>query len=178
MDPTIAALLGVIAGAAASAGTALLLLRRAADRDLLERRLRALIRYREILGPCGSTAALEDGAELEQVLVDMGALAREFRLTAWIFDEPLRKELGRPLTAIEEEIRRSGATGERPAAVAVLAGIRELDRALRGAAVRCLREHRRRGLWPRRPREDTDEVVLDLPSLPLLEARGEDAAVR
>ena len=180
MDLLIAGLAGVVIGAAASAGTALLLLRRSADRDLIERRMKALVAYREILGRPVDDGALRDPAELDQAVHDVEACAREFRLTAWIFDEPLRREIARPLSAVEDEVRRSRARGERPPPVAVVAALRELDAALRRAAGRCLQEHRRWRAWPLGKAGPDEEDSPDIPALPPGEAEAprEDAAVR
>jgi hypothetical protein len=179
MVPVAAALIGVLVGAAAAAGTALLLLRRAADRDLVERRMRALVAYRDILGPPPADGALPDPAELEQLLHDAGACAREFRLTAWIFDDPTRRQLARPLGIIEEEIRRSRARGEAPGPVAVLAALREMDGVLRKTAGRCLDEHRRWRLWPLGGDHRSEGAPEDVPPMPLVEAgAGEDGPAR
>jgi hypothetical protein len=148
MDLLIAGFIGVLIGAAASAGTALLLLRRAADRDLIERRLRALIAYREIVGAPRPDWEFTDPEELEQLLHDFEAFAREFRLTAWVFDEPLRMELGRSVLALEEEVRRARSRGENPSSVAIVAAHRQLDLVLRAAAARSIDEFRRWKAWP------------------------------
>jgi len=159
MELLIAGFIGVLIGAAASAGTALLLLRRAADRDLIERRLRALISYREIVGAPRTDPEFGESDELEQLLHDFEAFAREFRLTAWVFDEPLRMELGRSVLALEEEVRRARSRGEHPSAVAIVAAHRQLDVVLRAAAARSIDEFRRWKAWPfhrSAPSEDED----------------------
>jgi hypothetical protein len=148
MDLLIAGFVGVLLGAAASAGTALLLLGRAADRDLIERRLRALISYREIVGAPRTDMEFDDPRELEQLLHDFEAFAREFRLTAWVFDESLRMMLARSVLALEEEVRRARSRGENPSPVAIVAAHRQLDLVLRSAAARSIDQFRRWKAWP------------------------------
>jgi hypothetical protein len=137
------ALLGVLLGALAAGGTALLLLRKMVDRDLAERRLRALVALHESLGPRRDpNAAFTEPAELEQVVRDCEAVAREVRLIAWMFDEPVRRELGRPILDLEDEVRRSRETGAPLSPVRIVEAHRLLDLALGHAAARTLREYR------------------------------------
>jgi len=154
--------LGVLLGAGVTAGVVLLLLQRAVDRDLVERRLRALLSYREALG---TPAGLAQGAaprsldpeELDQLIHNLEAVAGEFRLTAWTFDEPLRSELSRSLLAFEEEARRARGRGERPSAVRIVDAYRQLELTLRQAALGGVREFRRWRFWPEGRRRAAEE---------------------
>ena len=145
-------LLGVILGAGITLVVTLLLLQRGADRDLVERRLRALVGYREALGAEGALRAgpkaLIEGAELEQLIHNLETVAEEFRLTAWIFNESARGELARPILAFEEEMRRARGRGELPSSLRILDSCRQLEVTLRQAASRSVREFRRWRFWP------------------------------
>src|SRR6266545_4248817 len=118
MDYVAVGFLGVLLGAGAAAGTALLLLHRMVDRDLMERRLRALVSLREAMGapraPGRSPELFLDPLELEQAVHDFEAAVRELRLTAWMFDERLRADLARPVRDFEEELRVSRECGRPP----------------------------------------------------------------
>jgi len=154
MDYLAAGLLGVLVGAVVAAGTALLILQRAVDRDLVERRMRALLSYREILGTPpglepGSSGSL-DPLELDQLIHNLEAVARELRLTAWIFDEPIRRELAGSLLAFEEEVWRSRQRRVRPSSIRIVDSYRQFELTLRQAASRNLREFRRWRFWPQR----------------------------
>lgn len=154
MGPLIAGLAGVVLGAGLTLVIVLILLQRRADRDLIERRLRALLEYRECLGGLerwlvGNHAG-EPGAT-EQVATNLDSLAREYRLTAWLFDDPLRKEIGRGVERAERAVRRfrnNGRSDSRESLPALLAACQRLDRELRRAVARTLREHRRLRFLP------------------------------
>src|SRR5262245_60855289 len=109
MDYVVVGFVGVVLGALAAGGIALLLLRRMTDRDLVERRLRTLVSLREALGAPGArgdpAAVLLGPLELEQAIHDFQSAAREFRLSAWIFDEDLRADLAGPIHDFEDEMR-------------------------------------------------------------------------
>ena len=144
---------GVLIGAAAAAATALLLLQRSADRDLVERRLRAVLGYREALGtppwdPDSAGNGRHDPGELEQALRNIEEVSREFRLTAWIFDEGQRSGLARAVQALEEEARRIRERGQDPSPLALADAWRLFELALRQSALQSLREYRRWRLWP------------------------------
>jgi len=144
--------LGVILGAAAAGGVGLLLLQRAADRDLVERRLRALLSYQESLGAPRSLLEGGDGslepAELEQLAHNLSSVAREFRLTSWLFDDGLRAELAAALIAFEEEARRTRTRGNLPSTVRLAESCRQFQLTLRQAARKGVREYRRWRSWP------------------------------
>ncbi len=152
MDLVLAGFLGVLLGACATLAATLLLLQRSADRDLVERRLRALVGFREALGAEGALSAGPQGfigpGELEQLVHNLETVAREFRITAWVFDEALRAELSRPILAFEEEMRRTRGRGDPPSPLRVLDSCRQLEVALRQAASRSLKEFRRWRFWP------------------------------
>jgi hypothetical protein len=152
MELVLVGFLGVLLGAGITLAATLLLLQRSADRDLVERRLRALVGYREAMGAEGALRAgpkaLLDGAELEQLVHNLEKVAEEFRLTAWIFNESVRGELARPILAFEEEMRRARGRGELPSALRILDSCRQLEVTLRQAASRSVREFRRWRFWP------------------------------
>jgi hypothetical protein len=141
-----AGFLGVILGAAAAIAAAIVLLQRAVDRDLVERRLRALLEYREALGaPSWWTRGPSsvDPAELDQLDRNLRAATREFGLTSWMFEERERSALARSFAALDEEVGRARGRGEHPSSVKIADAHRQLDLALRHAAARNLREFRR-----------------------------------
>jgi hypothetical protein len=152
MDYVLVGFLGVVLGAGVTLAATLLLLQRSADRDLVERRLRALVGYREALGAEGALRAgpkaLIESAELEQLVHNLEKVAEEFRLTAWIFNESVRVELARPILAFEEEMRRARGRGEMPSGLRILDSCRQLEVTLRQAASRSVREFRRWRFWP------------------------------
>jgi len=169
--------LGVILGAGAAGGVGLLLLQRAADRDLVERRLRALLSYQESLGAPRSLLDGGDGgleaAELEQLVHNLSNVAREFRLTSWLFDEGLRAELAGALIAFEEEARRARGRGSLPSTVRLADSCRQFQLTLRQAARKGVREFRRWQSWPfaRKPPVFEGAMETSFPGVPP-EGRG------
>jgi hypothetical protein len=155
MGYILAAMCGVALGASVALVVALYLLQKLADRDLIERRMRALLEYSEGLGDPERQLAANGAAgpaAAEQFLRNLEALAREVRLTAWLFDDPLRAEIGRALEGIERAARRcrDGVLPEdAPGLAPVIAACRRLDGELRAAAASTLREHRRFRFLPR-----------------------------
>jgi hypothetical protein len=165
MSYLISGLAGVLVGAFVTLAVALIILQRRADRDLIERRLRALLEYRERLGDPrrwfsgnGATAL-----QAEQFLQSLDALIREFRLTAWLFDEPIRRAMAGVLEEIERALDRyrESADPENPAQLAPLLHLCErFDKELRCQAVETFEEHRRfRFLPSRRPHSRVGGVV-------------------
>ena len=144
MGYLVAGFLGVLLGAWAAAGTVFLVLRKMVDRDLAERRLRALASLHEALGPRPDDGALslEDPRAAEQMGRDVEAAARDFRLIAWIFDEPVRSDLAGAVEACDAEARRArnGAAGA--SSFRLVDARHQLDLALAQAAARTLREFR------------------------------------
>ncbi len=151
MGYAVVALLGVLLGATAALGAAFLLLQRLSDRDLLERRLRVLLGYRDALGVpselARGTKGYIEAAELDQLVHNLEAVAKEFRLTSWMFPDRLRGAIARALLAFEEEARRARMRGEKPSPVRITDAYRQLEITLRHAAHRGVDEFRRWRFW-------------------------------
>ncbi|MBI4582754.1 MAG: hypothetical protein HY717_01790 [Planctomycetes bacterium] len=152
MGYLIAGLAGVMVGAGVALFAALAVLQRRADRDLLERRMRSLLEYRERLGDPrrwlngGARSSGVPALETEQLLANLEALAREFHLTAWLFDEPRRELLAEAIEEIERAIRRyreEEPAGGPPSLAAILGACDRFERRLRDLAVKTAAEHRR-----------------------------------
>jgi hypothetical protein len=140
---------GVLLGAAVALTAVLLLLQKGVDRDLIERRLDALLDYREWLGEpdrlLNGNGNL-DSAVVAQLLANLEALARRFRRTAWLFDDPLRSELGAAVHQVERALerlhRRSGQDSAEELG-GLLNSCQALDSELRIAVSRTVKSHRR-----------------------------------
>ena len=153
MDLLLAGLAGVLIGALIASVIILHVFQKRADRDLVERRLRACFEYRDCLG---ALEAVFDGAEgdaqvLEQAWHNVDTFCREFRRTGWLFRPEVRVRLG---AVVEDlEIRRrahasNGAeTGGRAAQV-LCEMCREVDGILRREMEAQAREHRKLRFLP------------------------------
>jgi hypothetical protein len=170
MGYLIAGLAGVIVGAGVALFAALIVLQRRADRDLLERRMRSLLEYRERLGDPhrwldgGSRSNGSSALEVEQLLANLDALAREFHLTAWLFDEPRRQALAEAIEEIERALRRfrevEPAAGAAPSLASILGACDRFERRLRELAVKTAEEHRRFRFLPSFRSPDRHEPVI------------------
>ena len=118
MEYLLAGLAGVMVGAVVAAAILLLTLRRRADRDLIERRLRACCEYRDALGNLQSVfeTANGDRALVEQGWHNLAQFCREFRTTGWLLDPRVYTQLERLVEARPVE-----------SATALRAAVRELD---------------------------------------------------
>jgi hypothetical protein len=145
----ISGLAGVLLGATIASVLCLHLLQRRADRDLIERRLRSILGYRECLGDLeGVLDGAADPLIIEQAWKNIALFCREFRLSGWLLAPEDREPLGRIAGELERESRRArrngSENGSAGAALARLAQRREeLERLLRRAAERQIAEHRR-----------------------------------
>jgi hypothetical protein len=144
----LAGLGGVALGALITAAVLLYLLQKRADRDLIERRLRACAEYRECLGDMARVLDHQggDGEVLEQAWRNVGAFCREVRLTSWLFDAALRARLAAVVERLEAEGRRSrenGAGAGGRAAQLLCGEYHEVERLLQREIGRQLREFRR-----------------------------------
>lgn len=103
----VAGFVGVAIGAALATLIVLWVLEKRVDRDLIERRIRALTEYLDCLGDLERAvlSGLEDPEVVEQAWQNAKAFSREFRLSGWIL-EPRAKET---LAGIVEELRRFDA---------------------------------------------------------------------
>lgn len=104
MELLVAGLVGVVVGAAVATAIALAILERRVDRDLIERRIRALREYLDCLGDLERAvwSGADDPRVLEQAWANAKAFSREFRLTGWVLPEPARGALA----AIVDELQR------------------------------------------------------------------------
>ena len=122
--------------------------RRRADRDWLERQIRACIEYRECLGDLESAFDGADGdrAVLEQAWANVAAFSREYRRTGWLFEPAMRSSLSALVRSLEEEESRwrlNGAGSGQRAAQVLSEKCRELDRLLLREVERAVREFQR-----------------------------------
>jgi hypothetical protein len=150
MGYLLAGLSGVVVGGVVLVLGVLFLFQKKADRDLIERRMRALMSYRDYLGDPERWflgESLPAPAEAEQLLKNVLALSREYGLTAWLFDEPLRAKLGHYVAEVVRTSRRCLAKAisqeNSQGIMPVLFASRRLERELRMAVLTTLREHRR-----------------------------------
>ena len=135
MEPMISVLSGALVGGVITAFGMLLLLRKQADRDLIERRVRACADYRETLGDIARVLAHQGDqpAVLEQAWKNVSLFCREYRLTSWFQDPALRGQLGE---LVEELEQAAAAYGRQPdgaggrAAQVLCEKHRQLDRLL------------------------------------------------
>jgi hypothetical protein len=151
MELLLAGLAGVAVGALVASAILLHVFQRRADRDLIERRLRACIEYRESLDGLEkvfSTAA-GDAAELEQAWHQVRAFLKELRATSWILRPEVRARLLPVAEAIDRERARhetNGAgeleSGGRTAQV-LCEACREVDAILAREVERQVAEHAR-----------------------------------
>jgi hypothetical protein len=138
----------VVVGATIAAVIILYLLERRADRDLIERRMRALLEYHDCLGDL--EGALGNGASgpaaREQAWQNVAAFCRRFRLTGWILPQRDREALGKVVADLEREGRAgsgNGALSPGGSLPRVLEHYREVDRLLRRGVERQMEAHRR-----------------------------------
>jgi len=148
MELLLAGLAGVILGALMASTIFVSMHRKRADRDWLERQLRACSEYRECLGDIESAFARAGASPevLEQAWVNVRAFCREFRSTGWLFSDDLRLRIGTIVEALEREDRarswNGNGSGERVAQL-LCEKYHEIDGILRTEADRRSREFRR-----------------------------------
>jgi hypothetical protein len=150
MDLVAAALAGVVVGALIASAAMLRVRRREADRDWLERQIRACMEYRECLGDIEGAFEGADGdpAVQQQAWVNVAAFLKEYRRTEWLFEPAMRLGLAAIARSLEAEERRwrlNGAGSGQRAAQVLCEKCRELDRLLLREAERAVREFRRPG---------------------------------
>ena len=148
MDLVAAALAGVVVGAITATAILGRARRRRADRDWLERQIRACMEYRECLGDIEGAfeEAGGDRAVLEQAWANVASFSREYRRTGWLFEPAMRASLADIVRSLEEERRRwqlNGAGSGQRAAQFLSEKCRELDRLLVREVERAVREFRR-----------------------------------
>jgi hypothetical protein len=148
MDLVAAALAGVVVGAFIASAVMIRVHQRRADRDWLERQIRACMEYRECLGDLEEAFDGADGdpAILEQAWANVAAFSKECRRTGWLFEPAMRSSLSALVLSLEEEEKRwrlNGAGSGQRAAQVLSEKCRELDRLLLREVERAVREFRR-----------------------------------
>ncbi len=154
MDYLYAGLAGVVVGAFLATVTVLYLVQKRVDRDLIERRLRACLEYREFLGALEEKLVSEsdDPAVLEQTWWGVRDFCREFRLTSWLLEPRVRSRLELVVEELEEELarhERNGHGGSGSAAQMLCGTYHQLDRLLTRETDRQSREFQRFRFLPR-----------------------------
>ena len=153
-------LAGVAVGALISSAIFIYLLERHSDRDLIERRMRAYLEYRERLGDVAEilNGASPDPMILRQARTNIRSLCREFRLTSWFLPTRERQAVGKIVDQLDRETRPlegyqagENAHAPLPANVSpqrILDHQRELERTLRRAVKNQMGEFRRFRFFP------------------------------
>ncbi len=154
MDYLYAGLAGVVVGAFLATVIVLYLVQKRVDRDLIERRLRVCLEYRELVGALEETLARESGdpAVVDQAWWGVRDLCREFRLTSWLLEPPVRRRLALVVEELEEELaghERNGQGGRGRAAQMLCGKYHQLDRLLTRETERQSREFQRFRFLPR-----------------------------
>ncbi len=154
MDYLYAGLAGVVVGAFLATVIVLYLVQKRVDRDLIERRLRACLEYRELVGALEGTLAREsdDPAVVDQAWWGVRDLCREFRLTSWLLEPSVRRRLALVVAELEEELaghERNGHGGSGRAAQMLCGKYHQLDRLLARETERQSREFHRFRFLPR-----------------------------
>ena len=113
MDYLLAGLAGVVVGASLAWLIMLYILQKRADRDLIERRMRACSEYIDCLGGlervCGGGG--DDPEVLEQAWWNVKSFCREFHLSGWILSPGARGALERVVEELEQAERSHRADG-------------------------------------------------------------------
>ncbi len=153
MDLLLAGFAGVLIGALTATAILLHVFQKRADRDLIERRLRACCDYRDFLvGLEGAfTESNGDARVIEQAWLQVGAFTREFRRTSWLFGPELRLRLEAIVAELEHERRSDAGNGDGAGGRAAQL-LCEKGREIEGVIAREIdvqtREHRRLRFLP------------------------------
>jgi hypothetical protein len=153
MQLLFAGLAGVVVGATIAFIIILRVYEKRADRDLIERRIRACYDYRESLGNLEAAfeASSGDARLLEQAWQNVEAFCREVRLTGWLFPARVRADLGAIALELEKarEACRGNGSGANGRALQLLCEkYHEVDGLLRRESERGMREFRRLRFLP------------------------------
>jgi hypothetical protein len=152
MDLLLAGLAGVVVGALVAAGIILYVIQRRADRDLLERRIRACAEYLDCLGDVERAlrGAEEDRRLLEQAWANARAFRREFLLTGWLLSPAARRILTESAAALERAEGTSGTNGAGGSRTVQLLceKYHEIRRILAGEMAAAERSHRSLRYFP------------------------------
>lgn len=148
MEYLYAGLAGVVVGGLLTTAIVLFLIQKRVDRDLIERRLRVCLEYREFLGALEETLASEseDPQVLEQAWWGVRDFCREFHLTSWLLEPPVRDRLECLVEELEVELARyeqNGRGGSGRAAQILCGKYHQLDRLLTRETRRQAREFQR-----------------------------------
>ena len=146
-------LAGVLVGAFLATVIVLWLIQKRTDRDLIERRLRACLEYREFLGALEEKLHKDSGDPqvLDQAWWEVRGFCREFHLTSWVLEREVRERLTRLVAELEAESARydqNGHGGSGRAAQFICAKYHEVDRVLQGETQRQVREFQRFRFFP------------------------------
>ena len=149
----LAGLAGVVLGALIAAVIIIRVYEKRADRDLIERRIRACFEYRECLGNLEAVfeSPSADARLLEQAWHNVTAFCREVRLTGWLFSPEVRSDLGamvEELERMEKTCRGNGSSPSGRATQLLCEKYREVERILRRESERGMREFRRLRFLP------------------------------
>lgn len=114
MDLLLAGLAGVLIGALTATAILLHVFQRRADRDLIERRLRACCDYRDSLENLEGAFSQSNGDPhvLEQAWHQIGTFVREFRRTSWLFGSEMRLRLEAIVAELEHERSSNHSNGD------------------------------------------------------------------
>ncbi|HVR76723.1 MAG TPA: hypothetical protein VMT52_20500 [Planctomycetota bacterium] len=156
MELLLAGLAGVALGALIASIIILHIFERRADRDLVERRLRACAEYRECLGNLESALEASNGdvRVVEQAWRNVGLFCREFRLTGWLLRPEARARLATAVDGLEREervFRENGAGSPGRAAQVLCETYHEVDRILAREMEAHMREHQKPRFLPDLP---------------------------
>ena len=148
MDYLYAGLAGVVVGAFLASVIVLYLVQKRVDRDLIERRLRACLEYREFLGGLEEkiSAESDDPAVLDQAWWGVRDFCREFRLTSWLLEPTVRRRLEMVVEELETELalhEQNGHGGSGRAAQLLCGKYHQLNRLLTRETDRQSREFQR-----------------------------------
>jgi hypothetical protein len=170
---------GVLLGALISAAIFLYVLQRCVDRDLIERRLRAYLEYGDRLGDISRFLASKGAPDsidvdvFRQAWKNVAAFCREFRLTSWLLPPRERKALGDIVTDFEREMRAydTGSDLFKNASSLPIGSLaqktadrqKEIERILRQAVRRQVRQYRRFRFLPgvARPEKDDEHELTE-----------------
>lgn len=139
-------LAGVLVGALVASAIFLYLLQRRADRDLIERRLKAILTYRDCIGDLVTVLEeyrAEDPKVLRQVWKNVASFCREFRLTGWYLAVSDREPLAKMVGDLERELRAYHINGNSVSIPRLREHSVEVERILEKAAKRQLSEYRK-----------------------------------
>jgi hypothetical protein len=153
MSLLFAGLAGVVIGASIASCIFIYVYQKRADRDLVERRLRACFEYRECLGDLERVFETAGGEAkvIDQAWHNVAAFCREFRKTGWLFGPEAHAHLEGVVEALERAGRAHSSNGKTTGARGaqlLCEKCREVDAVLRREIGEQVREHRKQRYLP------------------------------